>query len=122
MHNCVTARRAHADAASGLEAILFLVKGAKVMLTKNLWQEVGLAYGIRGKIVEIVYAEGAPAPSPPTYYVVVRFDGYTGPDWSSEEGYRGCVPISPVQSAWSSCVANGEGNTMTRTQLQLKLC
>ncbi|CAM9602813.1 unnamed protein product, partial [Ascophyllum nodosum] len=102
-----------------LQAVLFLAKGAKVvMLTKNLWQEVGLVNGIRGGVVEIVYAEGAPAPSPPCY-VIVRFDGYTGPDWSSGERYRGCVPISPVQTAWSSCGANGEGNTMTRTQLPL---
>ncbi|CAN0462655.1 unnamed protein product, partial [Ascophyllum nodosum] len=32
------------------------------------------------------------------------------------------VPISPVQSVWSSCGAKGEGNIMTRTQLPLKLC
>ena len=87
----------------------------------ELWQEVGLVNGIRGEVVEIVYAEGAPAPSPPCY-VVVRFDRYTGPNWSSGERYRGCVPFSPVQSAWSSCGANGEGNTITRTQLPLKLC
>ena len=120
-HNCATTRRAPADAASGLETVLFLAKGAKVVLTKNLWQEVGLVNGIRGEVAEIVYAEGAPAPVPPCY-VVVRFDGYTGSDWSSGERYRGYVPISPVQSAWSSCVANGEGITLTRTQLPLKLC
>ena len=78
-HNCATVRCAPADAASGLETVLFLAKGAKVMLTKNLWQEVGLINGIRGDVVEIAYAEGAPAPAPPCY-VVVRFDGYIGPD------------------------------------------
>ena len=119
--NCATARRAPADTASGLKTVLFLGKGAKVMLTKNLWQEAGLVNGIRGEVVEIVYTEGAPAPLPPCY-VVVRFDGYTGPDRSSGERYRGCVHISPVQSAWSSGGANGEGNTVTRTQLPLKLC
>ena len=91
------------------------------MLTKSLWQEVALFNAIRGEVVEIVYTEGAPAPAPPCY-VVMRFDGYTRPDWSSGERYRGCVPISPVQSAWSSCGANEGGNTMTRTQLPLKLC
>ena len=120
-HNCATARRTPADAASVSETVLFLTKGTKVMLTNNLWPEVGLVNGIRGEVVEIVYAGGAPAPAPPCY-VVVRFDGYTGPDWSSGERYRGCVSISPVQLAWSSCGANREGNTMTRTQLPLKLC
>ena len=63
------------------------------MLTKNLWQEVGLVNGIRGEVVEIVYAEGAPAPAPPCY-VVVRFDGHTGPDWSSGERYgRVCAHL-----------------------------
>ena len=37
-HNCATAKRAPADAASSSETVLFLAKGAKVMLTKNLWQ------------------------------------------------------------------------------------
>ena len=91
------------------------------MLTKNLWQEGGLVNGIRGEVIELVYAEGTPAPSPPCY-VVVRFDGYTGSDWSSGERYRGFVPISPEQSAWSSCGANEEGNAITRKQLPLKLC
>ena len=58
----------------------------------------------------------------PPCYVVVRFDGYTEPDWSSGERYRGSVPISPLQPTWSSCGANGEGNTIARTQLPLKLC
>ena len=92
-----------------------------MLLTKNLWQEVGMVSSILEEVVEIVYAEGAPAPAPPCY-VGVRFDGYTGPDWSSGEMYRVCVPISPAQSAWSSCGTNGEGNTMTRTQLPPKLC
>ena len=91
------------------------------MLTKKFWQKVGLVNGIRGEVVEILYAEGVPAPAPPCY-VVVRFDGYIGPDWSSGKMYRGCVPISPVQPSWSSCGANGEGSTMTRTQLPLKPC
>ncbi|CAN0330110.1 unnamed protein product, partial [Scytosiphon promiscuus] len=32
-----------------------------------------------------------------------------------------CVPISPVEATWSSCGQNGEGSTMTRAQLPLKL-
>lgn len=111
-HNRGTARRAPADAASSLETILFfLAKGEKVMLAKNLWQEVRLGNGIRGEVVEVVHTEGEPAPAPPSS-VVVRFDEYTGPDWSS---FPRAIDVVVVQR-------NGEGNTMTRTQLPLKRC
>ena len=50
--NYATGRRTPADAASGMETVMFLAKGAKVMLTKNLWQKVGLVNGIRGEVVD----------------------------------------------------------------------
>ncbi|CAN0431352.1 unnamed protein product, partial [Scytosiphon promiscuus] len=111
-YNCATAERAPSDAAGGLEKLRVLVNGSKVMLTKNLWQEVGLVIGICGEVVEIVYAEGWQAPAPP-HYVVVLFQGFI---------YRGRVPISAVEATWSACGENGEGSTMTRAQLPLKLC
>ena len=93
----------------------------RLCATKHLWQEVGLVNGIRGEVVEIVYAEEKPALAPPQY--VVRFDGYTGSPWSSEDRYySGCVLMSPEDATWSSCRQNGEGNTMTKAQLSLKLC
>ena len=48
--------------------------------------------------------------------VVVKFRGYSGGEWSSQEGYRGCVPISPVDTAWQ------DGGTQVRTHLPLRLC
>ena len=48
------------------------------MLTKNLWQKVGLVIGIRGEVVGAVYAVGKPAPAPPLH-VAVRRDAYAGP-------------------------------------------
>ena len=51
-----------ADTAEGLERGPYLAKGAKVMLTKNLYQQVGLVNGIRGEVVELVYADDAPPP------------------------------------------------------------
>ena len=44
--NFKTARGAPAEAANGLETIIQSAIGAKVILTKTLWQEVGLANGI----------------------------------------------------------------------------
>ena len=99
-----------------MERDLFLARGAKVLLTKNLHQEVGLVNGIRGEVKELVYAENKPAPHPPLY-VVVKFDGYSGgSDWSEQERYSGCVLIAPVDSSWA------DGGNQTRTQLPLKLC
>ena len=57
VHTGANARRASADTAEGLERDLYLAKGAKVMLTKNLYQQVGLVNGIRGEVVELVYAD-----------------------------------------------------------------
>ena len=85
------------------------------MLTKNLYQQVGLVNGIRGEVVELVYTDDAPPPKLPLY-VVVKFRGYSGGEWSSQERYRGCVPISPVDTTWQ------DGGTQVRTQLPLRLC
>ena len=114
-HNKASETKANADTASGLERDLYLAVGAKVMLTKHLHQEVGLVNGIRGEIVDIVYKEGKPAPALPLY-VVVRFDGYQGRNWSAREEYSGCVPIVPVDATWM------DGTNMLRTQMPLKLC
>ena len=62
------------------------------MLTKNLYQQVELVNGIRGQVVELVFADDAPPPNLPLY-VVVKFREYSGRKWSSQERYRGCVPI-----------------------------
>lgn len=45
-------------AANGLENVVYLAKDAKFLLTKNLWQEVGLVNGIRREVVDIVHAKG----------------------------------------------------------------
>ena len=51
VHTGANARRASADTAEGLETDLYLAKGANVMLTKNLYQQVGLVNVIRGEVV-----------------------------------------------------------------------
>ncbi|CAN0556889.1 unnamed protein product, partial [Ectocarpus sp. 12 AP-2014] len=113
VHTGANARRATADTAEGLERDLYLAKGAKVMLSKNLSQQVGLVNGIRGEVVELVYADDAPKLS---LHVIVKFGGYSGGDWSSQARYRGCVPISPVETMWQ------DGGTQVRTQLPHRLC
>ena len=78
-------------------------------------QQVGLVNGIRGEVVELVYTDDAPPPKL-LLYVMVMFRGYSGREWSSQERYRGCLPISPVDATWQ------DGGTQVRTQLPLRLC
>ena len=67
-----------ADDMSGLEPVVFLCKGAKVMLTMNLWPKVGLCNGATGEIVAIIYEDGQQPPDLPIA-VIVKFDDYQGP-------------------------------------------
>lgn len=52
------AHKIHPDEFSGLEPVLYLSKHCRVMLTINIWTEVGLCNGALGTIVDFVYAEG----------------------------------------------------------------
>lgn len=40
---------------SGLQPSLFFAKGAKIMLTMNLWPSVGLCNGATGTVVHFIY-------------------------------------------------------------------
>lgn len=66
---------------SGLVPILFLARNASVMLTMNLWPEVGLCNGATGKVVDIIFAENHSPPDLPIA-VMVKFDYYTGPSFT----------------------------------------
>ena len=59
-----------------LDLELLISKDSRVMLTKNLWIEVGLVNGVLGDIWSIVYKLGTGLPKPQTY-VKVEFDNYS---------------------------------------------
>ena len=50
---------------SGLEPVVFLEKGAHVMLTLNLWIYVVLCNGATGTVVEFIYAINQQPPDLP---------------------------------------------------------
>ena len=77
----------------GLVPTLFLAREASVMLTMNLWAEVGLCNGATGKVIDIVYAENHSSPNLPIA-VIVQFDCYTGPSFIDTS--PNCVPIPPI--------------------------
>ncbi len=92
-----------------LENFRHLAHGARVMLTSNLWVEMGLVNGAMGTVHAICYRRGGPPDLPVA--VMVHFDTYSGPTFQD-----GSVPIVPLRRNWlDGCVA------CSRLQLPLKL-
>jgi hypothetical protein len=54
-HSSAIAKKIPAEDMSGLEPVVFLAKGARVMLTMNLWSSVGLCNGATGTIVDFIF-------------------------------------------------------------------
>ena len=54
LHSHRAAATAKSEDAGGLEPVLFITEGAKVMVTCNLWQEVGLCNGASGSCPHFV--------------------------------------------------------------------
>ena len=79
----------------GLEAVLYICKGARVMLTMNLWPSVGLCNETTGIVVDIIYAANHQTPGLPIA-VIVKFDNYTGPSISA---IPNCVPTPPITAS-----------------------
>ena len=102
------AAKAPADHAGGLEAVVCLAKSARVMLTSNLWVDVGLVNGAMGTVEAICYRTGGPSDLP--IAVMVHFDSYSGPTFPDS-----AVPITPLRRCWSSSGGH------SRLQLPLKL-
>ena len=110
VHSGPNAAKASSDDASGLEPVVCLAKGARVMLSSNLWVDMGLVNGAMGTVQALCYKQGQ-APSSLPVAVTVLFDHYSGPTLSD-----GTVPITPLRRSWSL-----SGGSCSRLQLPLKL-
>ena len=117
LHSSATAAAAKSDDAGGLEPVLFLAEKAKVMLTSNLWQQVGLCNGAMGTIEHILYTNGQHPPNLPLA-VLVNFNHYSGPQFLPTKPK--CIPIPPIIFQWHNAGAAGH-TTLSRQQL-IKLC
>ena len=113
IHSKPLAARLSADDIGGLTPCLFLCVNARVMLTRNLWTEVGLCNGALGSVRNIIYAEGIFPPSLPAA-VFIQFDTYTGPSFIHD--IPNCVPIAPLSNS-----SETHGPNFERTQFPLKL-
>ena len=112
-HSSATAKSLSSDEMSGLEPTIYLAKGAKVMLTMNLWASVGLCNGATGTVVNMIYAINHRPPDLPIA-VMVRIDDYRGPSFSELE--QSSVPIGPITISSQSVEGIHE-----RQQIPLKL-
>lgn len=112
-HSSDLAKKASPDEMAGLEPCVFLTKGAQVMLTMNLWTDVGLCNGATGTVIDFIYADNHQPPDLPQA-VIVKFDNYKGP--SISKSISSCVPICPITVTSQSLDGMHE-----RQQLPLKL-
>jgi ATP-dependent DNA helicase PIF1 len=89
------AKKADSDVAHGLESQLLLARGARIMLTMNLWTEVGLVNGAMRIVQDLLFGEDQGPPFLPIA-VLISFDKYKGPTITNSEGTK-VVLIAPVR-------------------------
>ena len=85
-------RSASSNIAGGLESRAFFCIGvfcigAKLLLTKNVWQSAGLCNGATGIIKDIVYDPDKNAPNLPDYILLDFGDSYAGPPFFLDTRY-----------------------------------
>ena len=116
-HNNSKGSKLSADEFGGLEPMICICEGARVMLTRNLWTEKGLCNGTMGIVKEIIFKDGDFPPALPLA-IVVQFDSYTGPQFRPifDKSHMNFVPVAPVTSQ-----SDIHGSEFERQQFPLKL-
>ncbi|OWT42329.1 ATP-dependent DNA helicase PIF1 [Pochonia chlamydosporia 170] len=105
------------DKAGNLPKQIPICIGARLMLTSNLWQPVGLCNGARGTVYDIGWAPGADPIQDPPCVIMMEFDKYSGLVFLTTADGRKIVPILLVDRDFLI------GATLcTRTQFPLIVC
>ncbi|KAG7403319.1 ATP-dependent DNA helicase pif1 [Fusarium oxysporum f. sp. rapae] len=105
------------DKAGNLAKQIPICIGARLMLTSNLWQPVGLCNGARGTVYDIGWAPEADPIQDPPCVIMMEFDKYNGPVFLTTPDGKKIVPILPVERDFLI------GATLcARTQFPLIVC
>ena len=87
-----------AEQAEGLHQTLYTARGARVILTKNIWPGQKLVNGSKGTVTHVIYQEGRERAPLPTL-ILVKFDDYSGPSFLDSQDR--VVPISLQQNTYT---------------------
>lgn len=101
------------EEADNLSAEIFVCISARIMLTTNLWTEIGLVNGSMGSIEDFSWDYGRPTDQLPSV-ILIRFDSYTGP--SFPDCPVGTIPVFPQTRQFDY-----KGIVCSRTQFPLRL-
>ncbi len=112
------------DRFHNLPSMLHLCVGAKVMMTSNVCQPVGLCNGALGKVIDFIFhSTSAPPPSLPNFIWVDFCKGYTGPSYfPNHPARKGWVPLHSMRvEAYTLDAERGDWITRSRTMFPLRL-
>ena len=93
----------------GLRSVINVVRGCKIVLSRNVAYKFGLANGTRGTLISVLYGQGGVGTFPEA--MIGEFPDYCGPAFFKDEPKW--VPILPL-----TALTNGTHNP-TRTQFPL---
>lgn len=102
------------DLAQGLNNRIYLSRGAKIVLTSNLWTEAKLVNGSQGTVEFLVFKEGKHPSTHLPDLVICKFPDYCGPSFVDNKDKM--VPLIPQTATWFD-----KGGQYSRTQFPLIL-
>ena len=117
---------ADVNSSDELDMELLISKHARVMLTCNLWIEVGLVNGTLGYVEEIFYRPRRAPPKLPLY-VLVKFKNYSNFLLNIVDSkivpicvvQRGSTTQIPLRLAWALTIHKSQGLTLEKETIDI---